>query len=92
MEPTTPVLPSHPMLYPEVVLAKDQPPYKPLVVVQPTYSCGTKSTISHYKLTLRERLKLLWTGSLWLEQLHFGQPLQPQRPTVHEPLTEKDAA
>lgn len=36
---------------------------------------------------LRERLKLLITGKLWLRQKNFGQPLQPQLPTVDTPFT-----
>ncbi len=83
------VLPSSPQIN-EIVLAKDQPEYLPLPVAVINYSDGVVSLISRYRLSLFERLRILFTGSLWLEQLTFGNPLQPQRPTVYEPLTELD--
>lgn len=61
--------------------AKDQQPYLPL----PAYS-DTVNTVSCWKLSWRERLKLLFTGKLWLRQKNFGQPLQPQLPTVDTPF------
>ena len=84
MKPISPVLPHSE--FPEVVLAKNQPEYIALPVAKITYSDGTKSMVSHYRLTLRERLRLLFLGSLWVEQLTFGHSLQPQRPTVYEPF------
>lgn len=83
------VLPHSPQ-FPEIVLAKDQPQYIPLPVARIQYQDGTISLISCYRLTWRERIRLLSSGKLWLEQLTFGQPLQPQRPTVFEPLTSAD--
>lgn len=72
-----------PIEFPEQtqVWAKDQPPYLPL----PAYS-NERETISLWALTWRERLKLLFTGRLWLRQLNFGSALQPQAPTVHNPF------
>lgn len=89
MKAISPVLPNSPE-YNEVVFAKDQPQYLQLPAVNVTYEDGTRSVISSYRLTWRERLKILFTGRLWLEQLTFGQRLQPQRPTVNEPFTEAD--
>lgn len=43
--------------------------------------------ISCWKLTFLERLKLLFTGRLFLSVWTFNQPLQPQRPDVSNPLT-----
>ncbi len=83
------VLPEHPEIL-EVVLAKDQKMYKPLPVACVEYSDGVKSMISRYRLGWWERVRLLFHGDLWLEQMTFGQQLQPQRPTVFEPLTEAD--
>lgn len=83
------VLPSSPLIN-EVVLAKDQPEYIPLPVACVIYSHGVKSKISKYRLSWAERRRIFMTGTLWIEQLTFGEPLQPQRPTVFEPLTPAD--
>ena len=63
------------------VLAKDQPQYQPL----PVFMDETE-TVSCWRLTLLERLTLLFTGNLWLRQMNFGEPLQPQLPTVEYPF------
>ena len=72
-----------PEIFPEITttLALDQPEYRPL----PVCVYGDR-TISCWKLTLWERLKLLFTGRLWLLVLNFRQPLQPQLPTVNDPF------
>lgn len=80
MKPMSPVLPKQPMFI-ETIIAKDQPEYQPLPAVITTD--GT--VISRWSLTWRERLRVLWTGSLWFQQLTFGYPLQPQLPQVKEP-------
>jgi hypothetical protein len=85
MEAISPVLPNSPHIA-ETVLAKDQPEYIPLPVAHIQYSDGARSMISCYRLTLRERLTLLFNGKVWWEQLTFGQPLQPQKLYLHEPL------
>lgn len=64
-----------------MVWAKNQPPYRPL----PAY-VNDEETISCWKLTWRERLRVLFTGQLWLRQMNFGAPLQPQAPTVETPF------
>jgi hypothetical protein len=63
------------------VWAKNQPPYLPL----PAYT-NERETISLWALTWRERLRVLFTGRLWLRQLNFGGPLQPQAPTTENPF------
>lgn len=88
MKAFSPVLPNSPE-FPETVLAKDQPQYNQLPVAHIEYSDGVKSMISRYKLSWRERWKMLIRGEFWLEQLTFGQCLRPQRPTVDEPLRTK---
>ena len=40
--------------------------------------------VTCYKLSWRERLKILFTGKLWLGQMTFGTPLQPQKPSVNK--------
>ena len=59
-------------------IAKNQPEYKPLHAFQ-----DSKVTVTCYRLSFRERVKLLFTGRLWLGQMNFGYPLQPQLPTVN---------
>ncbi len=86
MKATSPVLPNVTITgTKEVVLAKDQPEYLPLPALPVTYGDGTKSIITRYRLNWKERVRLLFSGNLWLEQITFGLPLQPQRPTVYEP-------
>jgi hypothetical protein len=72
-----------PIEFPEqtVVWAKDQPPYLPL----PAYTNETE-TISCWKLTWKERWNVLVLGRLWLRQLNFGAPLQPQCPSIASPF------
>lgn len=72
-----------PVAFPQqtIVWAKDQPSYLPL----PAYT-DHERTISCWHLTWRERFWLLWTGRLWLHQLNFGDPLQPQAPAVENPF------
>ena len=67
-----------------VVYAEDQPEYLPL----PAYR-DERQTITRWSLTWRERLHLLLTGRLWLRQLNFGKPLQPQLPQVVSPWSEE---
>ena len=85
MEACSPVLPSSPAI-PETVLAKDQPEYTPLPVAHIRYTDGVRSMISCYRLTWRDRLRILITGKVWWGQLTFGQPLQPQKLYLREPL------
>jgi hypothetical protein len=80
-----------PIDFPEahVTLAKDQPEYKPLPVYRPGHAenpLGVATSCWH--LSWAERLRLLYTGRLWLNQITFWQPLQPQRPSLIEPWEE----
>ncbi len=60
-----------------VEIAKNQKEYKTLQAFQ-----DEQVTITCYRLSFLERIKLLFTGKLWLGQMNFGTPLQPQLPTV----------
>jgi hypothetical protein len=86
MEPMTPVMPHSNER--EIVYAKDQPECLPLPAVNRLYGDGVRTVITRWRLTWRERIKVLFRGCVWLEQMTFGGPLQPQRPTVDEPLVE----
>lgn len=82
MKPETPVLPKQPDTKPwETVFAEDQPEYLPL----PAVRLGDGTVITRWKLTWRERLAVLFGGSIWLQQLTFNQALQPQLPMTKEP-------
>lgn len=67
-----------------VIFAENQPEYNPLPAWRgPIPEC---EVISCWKLSLWERIRILFTGVLWLRQLTFGQPLQPQLPQVESPF------
>lgn len=61
--------------FPEVtvVIAKDQPEYQPLPA---HFDSGVVTCC--WKLSLRERLRIFFTGKVWHQVMTFGNPLQPQ--------------
>ena len=74
----------NPIEFPEVncTYAKDQPEYLPLPVFKSYTPEG--ECVSCWQLSWRERLKVLWTGKLWLSMLTFHKPLTPVLPTVNK--------
>lgn len=67
-----------------VVIAKDQPQYKPLPAHR--FAGDPKGRIACcWALSLRERLLVAITGRLWHEVLTFNQALQPQLLSVRKP-------
>lgn len=74
-----------PIEFPEqdVIIAKDQPEYIPLPA-HIDYEHGAVTFC--WKLSLRERIKLLLDGRLWHTVLTFRQPLQPQLLSVDKPV------
>jgi len=82
MIPISPVLPNQPgaKSY-EIVFAKDQPEYLPLPAIKTTDG----QVITRWKLSLKERIIILFTGNLFLRQLTFNNQLQPQSPSLKEP-------
>lgn len=66
------------------VLAEHQPQYQPLPVYRELTLPGR--VVSCWHLTWRERVRLLVTGRLWLSQLTYGSPLQPQLPSIDCPF------
>jgi hypothetical protein len=80
-----------PITFPEsnVTFAKDQPEYLPL----PAWRDEEGQVVSCWKLTFVERLKVVFGTNIWLSQLTFNQPLQPQKPYIGSPfvaITEVD--
>jgi len=68
-----------------VVIAKDQPEYKPLPAYQHKQNDWQGMITCCWKLTIKERVKLLFTGKLWHTILTFNHPLQPQLMRVDKP-------
>jgi hypothetical protein len=66
-----------------VVYAKDQPEYLPL----PVRRFEDGEIITCWKLSIRERIKVLFTSKIWLSVLTFNHPLQPLLPSVDKPDT-----
>lgn len=63
------------------IFAKDQPQYLQL----PAHVSGDDVVTSCWRLTWRERFKVLLFGCFWWQQMTFGYPLQPQRPSIDRP-------
>ena len=58
-----------------IVYAKDQPDYTPLPALRLDSKNG--EVISCWKMSLKERLIVLFTGRVWLSLLSFNKPLPP---------------
>lgn len=75
-----------PINFPEVncTYAETQPEYMRL----PTFKDATPLGIvtSCWKLTWRERIKLFFTGRVWVQQMSFHERLQPQCICIDSPL------
>lgn len=67
-----------------IIFAKDQTPYIPLPAYQDLVQGGR---IFHcWKLSFKERFKILFTGKLWIIVLNFKQAPQPMKPMVENPF------
>ena len=64
------------------VYAKDQPEYLNL----PGLKMPDGELITCWKLSIKERLKILFTGKVWLSLLTFNKPLQPVKITIDKPF------
>ena len=96
MQPVSPVVPdichfgvSDPLrqIFKEIVIAKDQPQYIPLPAI-----IAKPYVFTRWKLSWRERLRILFSGNLWLTVLTFGNPLQPIRPDTESPYRQATQA
>ena len=82
MEPMTPVISGYENE--EVIFAKDQPQYKPLIALP-----VGDYVITRWRLNWVERLRALFVGDLYLTVKTFNRPLQPigmslSKPEVYE--------
>lgn len=67
-----------------VIFAKNQPEYIPLPAYRDNKYGGR---IFHcWKLSFKERFKILFTGKLWINVLNFKQAPQPIKPMVENPF------
>lgn len=80
MIPASPVLPGLTRF--ESVYGQNQPEYLPLPALRNPQGTGIAT---RWRLSWGERLRLLWTGDLFIEVLTFGKPLQPIKPSAEEP-------
>jgi hypothetical protein len=65
-----------------VVIARKQPEYRPM----PAHVSEDGNIVtSCWSPSLTERLKILFTGRLWLQAMTFRSPLQPQLLSVAKP-------
>jgi len=70
------------------IYAKDQKPYVPLPVFEDEVNGGR--VIHCWKLSLLEKIKILFTGKLWIYVANFKKPLQPIKPMVNNPFKNND--
>lgn len=73
MTPTREIIPN--IDFSPVMVAKDQPEYQTLPTAFVKGAEGMR--VTRWKLTWRERIRVLFSGSLWLSLLTFNGPLQP---------------
>ena len=58
-----------------IVFAKDQPEYQPLPALRIDSPEG--EVVSCWKLSFKERIKIVFTGRVWLSLMSFNKPLTP---------------
>lgn len=80
MTPVSPVIPGFKIT--ETIFAKDQPEYIPL----PAWRGEDGRVVTRWRLTWKERLRILFFGNLWLTVLTFNHPLQPVKLETECPL------
>lgn len=64
-----------------VVFAEDQPEYTPLPALKIDSPNG--EVVSCWRLSFLERIKVLFTGRVWLSLMTFGKPLTPSYISVN---------
>lgn len=74
MKPASPVIKGYGDQ--ETVYGASQSQYEPLPALRVSFD-GIPTVISRWRLSWRERLRVFFTGSVWLGQMTFGDPLQP---------------
>ncbi len=72
-----------------VIIAKDQPEYRPLPAHQHRDEYGTITFC--WKLNWRDRIKVFMTGKLWHQVLTFNHAIQPQMLLTDKPEMKSNA-
>jgi len=80
MKPVVPVVPGFSKL-PVTTFAKDQPQYLAL----PALCCDDGRVVTRWRLSFKERVRVLFSGDLWHSQSTFNRPLQPIRMSTTPP-------
>jgi hypothetical protein len=75
IQPVSPVIPKKNIN--EIAVAKDQPEYRVLPMVQYINSDGIRCGLTRWKIPFISRLKLLLTGDLFVDYMLFNQSIQP---------------
>lgn len=70
------------------VIGLENSTYQPLIAYR-EQNDGVGRVVCCWKLTLRERIKVLFIGKVWHHILTFNQPLQPQLLMVEKPEMRK---
>jgi hypothetical protein len=81
MTPVTPIIPGQDL--PVTEYAKNQPQYQTL----PVYKDDAGVTVSRWRCSWWERLRILFCGDVYLTQMTFNLPLQPVLISVEPPKT-----
>ena len=68
-----------------MVIAEKQPEYISL----PAYKELNGRVTCCWKLSIKERFKILFLGKFWLSVLTFNNPLQPIKPMAGKPFIRK---
>lgn len=64
-----------------VVFAKDQPEYLPLPALKIDSPNG--EVVTCWKMSFKERIKVLFTGKVWMSLMMFDKPLTPSYLSVN---------
>jgi hypothetical protein len=64
-----------------IVFAKDQPEYQPLPALRIDSPQG--EVISCWKMSFKERIKVLFFGRVWISLMSFNKPLTPSYMSVN---------
>lgn len=62
--------------------AEDQPEYQPLPALKMDNETG--DVISCWNLSIKERIKVLFSGKIWLSLMTFNKPLTPSYLTTNK--------
>jgi hypothetical protein len=80
MKPVSPVVEGFEKY--EIVLAKDQPEYRPLPAL---HLEGHKLTLTRWQPTWKERLRLIFGGSVYLWTWTYGHSFHPTSLEIRKP-------